>query len=128
MGETSHADLKEKNMEIEMELKCARIGKSFLWKVGNNLLPTRKNLTHKNVIDNPICPICHLDEETIIHELWSCPTPSDVWGDDSSPLKKWKTKETDLLELWDKCVNVWKKDELEWAAMIMRKFWIRWNG
>lgn len=32
--------------------------KHFLWRVENNLMPTRANLYINNVIDSPCCQVC----------------------------------------------------------------------
>lgn len=67
--------------------------KNFLWKVGNNLLPTRKILNMKKIIDNPICLVCMLDEENTTHVLWVCPAATYVWGAGISPTNRWMTED-----------------------------------
>ena len=37
------------------------------------------NLVKRKVQCDPVCPICGLEQETIIHALWSCPTLAEVW-------------------------------------------------
>lgn len=78
--------------------------KNFLWKTGNNILPTRKKLFQKQVIDDPIWLIFQRDEETIVHALWDCPTAGDVWVVDTDPLQKWSIKEIYFLHLWEKLI------------------------
>jgi hypothetical protein len=54
--------------------------KKFLWRACQNLLPFKQNLLRKSVVDNALCPCCNLVEESIVHALWNCPGPQDVWG------------------------------------------------
>lgn len=44
--------------------------KIFLWRVGNELLPTKRNLFLKKIVENPLCLICLREEEFVIHALW----------------------------------------------------------
>ncbi|XP_040998224.1 uncharacterized protein LOC121244278 [Juglans microcarpa x Juglans regia] len=76
---------------------------------------------------NPLCPICGRDEETVIHILWSCPSSVDVWAKPSSPVHKCATEEVDFLELWSKLMNRLQKGEMEWVATIMHRIWLRRN-
>jgi len=61
------------------KLKVPAITKNFLWKICNNLLPTKENLFKKNIVQDPLCPFCRVDIETIGHILWSCPSSMAVW-------------------------------------------------
>jgi hypothetical protein len=54
--------------------------KLFAWRSCQNLLPTRDDLFKRKVIQDPSCPSCGLEVETVIHSLWSCPAAEDVWG------------------------------------------------
>lgn len=56
-------------METDKGVKCAKGGKNFILKVENDIHPTKKNFFHRKVIDNPLCPICEREEETIVHSL-----------------------------------------------------------
>ncbi|XP_061995649.1 disease resistance-like protein DSC1 isoform X1 [Rosa rugosa] len=53
--------------------------KSFFWRVLCNALPTYLNLFRKNLVRNPMCPICHDYEESIEHVLLLCPWVETVW-------------------------------------------------
>ena len=41
--------------------------KNFTWKACNNILPTKANLYHKRVIDDPTCEACTLAPKTVGH-------------------------------------------------------------
>jgi hypothetical protein len=49
-------DLKEPNMEKK-------------WRACHNILPTQRNLEMNNIITNPSCPLCGLEQETTKHIL-----------------------------------------------------------
>jgi hypothetical protein len=53
--------------------------KKIVWKVGNELLPTKRNLFQKNIVQNPAYPICLQDSEDVFHILWSCKSSMAVW-------------------------------------------------
>jgi hypothetical protein len=51
-------------------MKVPNVVKLFLWKALHNLLPTRVNLAKKGVTTDKLCPICAMEEETVLHVLW----------------------------------------------------------
>jgi hypothetical protein len=55
-----------------------RVVRIFLWQACNNIIPTKENLFKKRITDDPLCPICGLDVETVGHILWSCTAARDV--------------------------------------------------
>ncbi|XP_041020460.1 uncharacterized protein LOC121262109 [Juglans microcarpa x Juglans regia] len=101
--------------------------KFFLWKAANELLPTKRNLFHRKIVENPLCPICFRDEESVIHALWKCPAANDVWANGLSGIHKWKREGVDLLTLRGKMMKVLEKATLEEPAVILRKVWLRRN-
>jgi len=66
--------------KVIWSLSVPNLVKVFLWKVGHNILPTMANLYKRRVVEEPLCPCCKLEEETITHALWTCPAARDVWG------------------------------------------------
>ena len=44
----------------------------------NNILPTKENLCKRKITDDPLCPMCRLEVETVGHALWSCSAACDV--------------------------------------------------
>lgn len=48
-----------------LEVPC--VTKLFLWKAGNNLLPTKENLFKRKVVEDKSCPVCSAETETIMH-------------------------------------------------------------
>ena len=52
--------------------------KLFLWKVGNNALPTGENLQTRGMLSNTMCTRIG-DSESIAHILFHCPFAKEVW-------------------------------------------------
>jgi hypothetical protein len=52
-------------------LHVPAVVKTFLWRVCHNSLSTRDNLHKKKITMDPMCPICGLFPETIVHVVWS---------------------------------------------------------
>lgn len=65
-------------MEKHLDLNVLRAVKLFLWKVGNDLLATKKNLFCKKIIEDPSRPICFKGEESVMHILWQCPAANNI--------------------------------------------------
>lgn len=55
-----------------------------MWKICHNILPTKKILFKKKVIENNLCPRCHNLEESNLHAIFFCPLIQHVWF--ASPL------------------------------------------
>ena len=52
----------------------------FGWKACQNILPTKMNLFHRQVMDDPICEECGLEPETVLHVLCHCKKAKEVWN------------------------------------------------
>ncbi|KAF5468558.1 hypothetical protein F2P56_012701 [Juglans regia] len=102
-------------------LEVPVVVKMFIWKALNNILPTKSNLFKKKIGDCPLCAICGLSEELVIHILWSCLSTADVWAENNNLVKKGANEEVDFMSLWIKMINDLKKEELEWMAVVMRR-------
>ena len=50
------------------------------WKACQNILPTKKNLFHRKVLEDPICDECGLEPETVLHVLCQCLKAKEVWN------------------------------------------------
>lgn len=87
--------------------------KVFLWKTGNDLLPTKNNLFKKRIVKDPRCPICQEENVTVMHVLRECASTNDVWGDEQSCVQKWKRIGSCFLELWESLMRKLTKAQLE---------------
>lgn len=54
--------------------------RNFGWRACQNILPTKMNLFHRKVIDNPTCEECGLCPETAVHVLCHCTKAKAVWS------------------------------------------------
>lgn len=70
------------------DLEVLGVVKVFLWKVGNNLLTTKKNLFHRKIVEDPNHPICLREVETMMHALWRCRAANDIWVEGQSYVLK----------------------------------------
>ena len=53
--------------------------KSFAWRASKNIIPTKANLCHQKVIDNPTCEACSSGAESSRHVLWDCEKAQEIW-------------------------------------------------
>ena len=53
--------------------------KAFGWRACQNILPTKMNLFHRKVIEDPTCDECGLGPETVLHVLCQCSKAKEVW-------------------------------------------------
>lgn len=47
--------------------RVSKVVKNFLWKACKNILATKDNLFKKHITNDPLCPVCDLEVETIGH-------------------------------------------------------------
>lgn len=126
-GESSKANDKDERWSCMWTLKIPGIIKTFMWRAGNDLLATKKNLFNIKCSGNSMCSICLGEEETVLHVILQCPAANTIWVDFNSPVQKWKMEEDDLLTLWEKFMNTFSTTELEWIATTLRRVWLRRN-
>ena len=53
--------------------------KTFAWRASLNILPTKVNLCHHGVLDNPTCEACGLSDEASGHLFWDCTSACETW-------------------------------------------------
>lgn len=70
-GQCSYADRMPDIWKDLWNLKISGKVKLFAWRACQNLLHIRDNLYKRKVIQDPYCPCCSLEVETVIHSLWS---------------------------------------------------------
>ncbi|KAK9993559.1 hypothetical protein SO802_023262 [Lithocarpus litseifolius] len=54
--------------------------KTFTWRACHNILPTKENLYHRKVLDEPLCEACGLATETTTHLFWECTKAVELWA------------------------------------------------
>jgi hypothetical protein len=101
--------------------------KNFLWRACHEILPTKVSLQKRKVVEETMCPICNLAEETCFHILWDCPSARDVW---SGSLKKFQKSSSIGPTFRHVAEEVFKTcDEMEISSFvgIARRIWFRRN-
>lgn len=58
MGESSSAGIHQELWKLVWKLPSPPVLKNFVWKVGNDLLPTNARLVQRHIRQDPLCPIC----------------------------------------------------------------------
>ena len=72
--------------------------KYFVWRACRDSLPTKTNLVKRRVIDDATCDCCKVQQEDVVHALYSCPK---------------------LLDLWNQC-SQWKPSRLQQSLEFLR--------
>jgi len=108
-------------------LKVPNSSKNFLWRACQNLLPTKQNLLKKHVVKDDLCPYCKIQEESILHALWSCPSAQDVWGSGFMVFQKCHSSFPGIVELVSFLFNRLDDDFLSLMVAIFCSIWLRRN-
>lgn len=108
-------------------LNVPSVVKVFLWKACHNLLPTKANLFKKKVTSDPLCLICEVEEETICHILWGCPSSSDEWGVCLKNIQKCFSGGSDFIQVLEELMHKLDKEDFELLVTVARRLWLRRN-
>lgn len=68
------------------KLRIPNKTKIFGWRVSQDILPTRENLTKHQLLKDDTCQLCMRELESMLHTLWSCAVARDVWARSQTPL------------------------------------------
>ncbi|XP_062175909.1 uncharacterized protein LOC133880954 [Alnus glutinosa] len=109
-------------------LEAPAVVKNFMWKVGNDLLPTKGNLFQKNIVQNPNCPICLQETEDMLHILWSCKSSMAVWQECGKKIQKLALGETDGKGLLQYLMRKLEGEDLLMAIVVSCMIWLRRNA
>ncbi|XP_042974783.1 uncharacterized protein LOC122306422 [Carya illinoinensis] len=99
----------------------------FLLRACSEALATFSNLCRRKIREENLCPICHPQEETLSHALWSCGVARDVWGQASRHIQKTTTNDPCFNVVWSQMRERLFQPEMEEAGMIKRLLWTRRN-
>lgn len=77
-GNGSNSEQVNSKWKILWQLTVPPKVKIFLWRLIHNSLPTKENLFHRRVVDNPLCLLCNQEPESMVHTVWNCSTANDV--------------------------------------------------
>jgi hypothetical protein len=126
-GQTSQAEKGTNVWSSIWNLQVPNPIKMFLWCACNDILPTRKNLFKRRVIDDDKCPWCYLEEETTAHAIWFCPAAKDVWNASLSIFHKCAFVEHSFKNIFQLCLGRFSREEMDYFAAIARRIWQRRN-
>ncbi|CAN1346925.1 LINE-1 retrotransposable element ORF2 protein [Linum perenne] len=95
----------------------------FIWRCVQGILSTQSNLHRRRCSPNPICQVCNVQEESILHCIFFCPharrtwrraspttilpIPSDSFEDWFFPLQE-NTRTDGMRRIAATCWNIWK--------------------
>ena len=60
--------------------------KMLLWHIGNDAFPTNLNFVCKVGFGDPVCPLCNVEEESLVHLFFLCPVAQAIWFGQQSGL------------------------------------------
>ncbi|XP_042958203.1 uncharacterized protein LOC122293808 [Carya illinoinensis] len=87
-GQSSSAIPQNKSWTMIWSLGVPNANKMLIWRACHDSLPTKLNLYKKRIVESPLCPICQLEQESVMHVLWSCVSVQVVWSLCSQKLQK----------------------------------------
>lgn len=119
------ADSSEEVWKVIWSLQAPPAFRSFCWKVRNNLLATKSNLFSKKIVNDPICPLCQSEIETIFHCLWGCLAAVGVWQEGSRKIQKLSCHSTDGRGLLLFFLDRLEAEEMLEALTMNRLIWHR---
>ncbi|XP_041016139.1 uncharacterized protein LOC121258659 [Juglans microcarpa x Juglans regia] len=110
-GQASRSNQFEEVWKQIWQLNVQPSDKVLLWRTCLEALPTQSNLLKKKVVDHPLCPICCMAEENVIHALWRYEYAKNVWSQCSKKLQKCYLPRSFMLELFDAVLNSMETQE-----------------
>jgi hypothetical protein len=80
------------------------------------------------MVENDLCPCCNIQEESIIHALWNCPSAQDVLGCGPSLFQKCPSMFKGMVELVSFLFNILNDDFLSFSVVVFCSIWLRRNN
>ena len=101
--------------------------KDFLWRACHNLLPTKENLFRQKVVNEPLCPICEKELETVFHVFWGCPAAMDVWGSSKRMFQKCSIVGGSFMQTAENVFSRSSVEKFRLFVQLVRRLWFRRN-
>lgn len=101
-AKTSMIGPAHKCWDVIWKIKATPKAKNLLWRICWGFIPTNHTLNLRHIRDNPMCPLCNVEEENIIHTFFGCNTIRHLWNhlDQSIPIPKSGDTFPDILVHW----------------------------
>jgi hypothetical protein len=74
-----------------------------------------------------MCPIYGLEEETVFHILWQCPSAMDVWSEGVRKFHKSAHRGPNFLQVVEDMFSIYDEEEMRLFAGLARRIWLRRN-
>jgi hypothetical protein len=110
-----------------LRLPIPNTEKNFLWGACHEILPTKVSLHRRNVINDKMCPICGVGEETCFHILWDCPSARDVWSGSLKKFQRCSLRGPTFKHVVAEMFQIFNEKELCQFVGIARRIWFRRN-
>jgi hypothetical protein len=127
-GNSSTSDINKQFWRKLWSIKVPLVARVFLWKACSNILHTKLNLHKKGVVEDPLCPICKMEGETMEHILWNCESAKDVWSAYNSKIQKFPTMEMPFASIIAILAEKLDDEELQMVTVVARLIWLRRNN
>lgn len=132
VGESSNREQLKKVWNSVWYLPVQGKIKTFIWKALRNIMAVKEVLFKLNLTTDPLCPVCNLKEESIIHLVARCNFAQMVWHISPFRLDMRSISGDSLMEWWECLLERWKgrEESMEfWAAVgnIVWGLWKNWN-
>ncbi|XP_019152213.1 PREDICTED: uncharacterized protein LOC109149044 [Ipomoea nil] len=98
----------------------------FIWKAINDILPTTNNLRSKRVDVSPLCAVCGVENEDVMHALVFCDYAKAIWTQSNLPSPSIVTNV--FYEWFDELLNILDSYGIPYAAAILYYLWKARNG
>jgi hypothetical protein len=99
--------------------------RNFVWKVCSDVLPTKEKLACRHISEDPLCPICCQENESIVHILWKCPASVAVWQEGSRRIQKLYLNEGDGMDFFSQLKEKLGEGDLTLALTVARRIRMR---
>lgn len=76
---SSSAHIQSKTWHLLWQARVPTKVKMFCWKLCHNAVAVKGNLAHRHLSQDPLCPVCQVEEETTIHTFLECSWARAVW-------------------------------------------------
>jgi hypothetical protein len=110
------------------KIHTSQVVKVSMWRACHNVLPTKANLFCRKVTEDPLCPLCDTEVETIGHILWSCPAAKVTWSMCSRKIQKSFIDHEDFAIIVEVLRPRLERVQWELMAIVPRNLWLRWNA
>jgi hypothetical protein len=127
LGSSSRSSYTKDCWKLLWNLKIPRSVQLFLWRVCNDILPTKEKLWKMRLVENPLCPLCGLESESSTHAVWLCDAAKAVWSECPSRIQKSSSGNDDFLTLFGMLNGRLDLEDMELFAMVAQRIWFRRN-